>query len=58
MIYDSLFLSYVLLLIGRLRSVAESRLKCSATQIINSKGVYCASLNTSVPLGRSDSASV
>ena len=51
-------MSYDLLLSSRLRSVAESRLKCSATQIINCKGVYCASLNASVPLGMSDSESV
>ena len=53
LIYDSLCLSYDLLLSSRLRSVAESRLKCSATQSLDCKGVYCASasLNASVPLG-------
>ena len=57
MIYDSLFLSYVLLLESRrrqaLRPAAESRLKCSGTQSLDCKGVYCASasLNASVPLG-------
>jgi len=56
-IYDSLCLSYDLLLLSRrrqaLRPAAESRLKCSGTQSLDCKGVYCASasLNASVPLG-------
>ena len=56
-IYDSLCLSYDLLLFSRrrqaLRPAAESRLKCSGTQSLDCKGVYCASasLNASVPLG-------
>ena len=48
--------SYDLLLESRrrqaLRPAAESRLKCSGTQSLDCKGVYCASasLNASVPL--------